>query len=503
MTRFVGLDLGLKGKHRAAVLDDAKVRGKPFTVEVSHEGFEALLQRAQEDAEGPVTFVFEPTGLAWLVVGAVAAAAGHRVVVGKPQKLSALRDFYSKHTKTDSVDAATVARLPVLDPDGVHSMRVPTSEETTLRRLVLRRDRLAREIGDHKRRVHALMVLANPSLMAALGQEAFTRAKTEFLRQHVDPAPVAAMGREALARFLAQYTKGSVDPETVTAIYESCQRAADLYKGLRAAGRLPFDYAAIQEEIAYELDEIVRKEADVDRLEPKIKQVYRCFDPDETLMQLRGVGPTIAAAIEAMVGNVMRFPNCRKFIGYTGLCPRRNQSGSSDPAMPITKCGQRLLKKYLYLAADVARQWDPDFAAYYARRYAQGDHHNHIVIALARKMACRVYALLKKRELARSHVEGSSPAPAPRYVLRDAAGNELSKKAARALIVTKFTRSIVAPERAVRDRVRKRGKVEAPSAANVSGRPKDATAPATKPPSEPVPLSQLLENQFHGLLRCR
>ena len=33
--------------------------------------------------------------------------------------------------------------------------------------------------------------------------------------------------------------------------------------------------------------------------------------------------------------------------------------------MPITKAGQRLLKKYFYLAAETARQWDREFAAYY------------------------------------------------------------------------------------------------------------------------------------------
>ena len=77
--------------------------------------------------------------------------------------------------------------------------------------------------------------------------------------------------------------------------------------------------------------------------------------------------------------------------------------------MPITKAGQRLLKKYFYLAADVARQWDAEFAAYYARRYARGDHHNHIMIALARKMALRVYALLKRREKARQARQPAAP----------------------------------------------------------------------------------------------
>lgn len=503
MTRFVGLDLGLKGRHRASVLDDATPRGKPFTVMVTRDGVESLLQRAQEGAEGPVTFVMEPTGLAWLQISAQVVGAGHQILVGKPQKLSDLRKFYSKYTKTDSVDATTVVRLPLLDPNGTHAMCVPTAEETTLRRLVKLRERLAREVGDHKRRVHAVMVLANPGLMAALGEDRFSAAKTALLRTKVDPALVVAMGQKDLRRFFENHGSGRVDDATVDAVFEACRLAADLYEELRAVGKLPFDYAAIQEEVEYELDEIQRKVATIRKLETKIATTYRSFDPDETLQQLRGVGPTIAAALEVFIGNVKRFPNSRKFIGYTGLCPRRKQSGTTDPAMPITKSGQRILKKYLYLAADVARQWDPDFAAYYAHRYAQGRHHNHILIALARKMACRIYSLLKQRELARSTVGATTPAPKPRYVLRDPTGLEITKQQARELVVARFTRSAVAPTRAESDRRRKGGKVEAPSAAKVSGRPKVATGPIAEPPGQPVPVSAILENVLPGLLKDR
>lgn len=500
MSRLVGIDLGLKGKHRVAVHDGATPRGKPFTVEATREGVDALLRRAQEGATGPVTIVMEPTGFAWLQLAAHIAAAGHTLLVSKPQKLSDLRKFYSKHTKTDSVDASTVARLPLLDPDGLHAMCVPTAEETTLRRLVKQRERLARQLGDHKRRIHAVMVIANPWLMASLGEDKFSAARTAFLREYVDPAKVAKMGQEGLRRFFGDHGSGRVETATVDQVLESCLQAHGLYAGLRAAGKLPFDYGAIQDEVTYELDEMQRKDAMIKKLESKIDDAYRRIDPDQTLQQLRGIGPTIAAAIEALVGNVLRFPNSRKFVGYTGLCPRRRQSGATDPAMPITKSGQRLLKKYLYLAADVARAWDPDFAVYYAQRYAEGRHHNHIVIALARKMACRIYKLLKQREEARR--VGKNDTAAPCYVLRDPASHaEVTKQQARELIVAKFSRSVVAPARSASDRLRKNGKAEAPSVAKVRGRPAVATRPTEEPPGQPVPVSAVLENPLPGLLK--
>jgi transposase len=444
MSRYVGIDLGIRTGHEVAVLDGANRRGKPFRVEVSREGFEELLRRASEGAEGPVKIVMEPTGLAWVPVAAYMSAAGHQVHLVKPQKVSHLRKFLKQHTKSDRIDAETTARLPQVDPDGVHELQLPTPLQMTLQRLVKRRDRLSREVGDQKRRVHALMVMANPGLMRALGDSAFSQAGRALLRKYADPETVAKLGREKLKKFWKKHSQGPIDEERMERIFQACATATELYKELRQSERLPFDYAGVQEELQAELDWMEQAEQQIQRLQEQITSLYDRWDPDHTLEQIRGIGSTIAPAIDALVGNVGRFHNSRQFTSYSGLCPRKKQSGLSDPAMPITKSGQRLLKKYFYLAADVARQWDPEFAAYYARRYARGDHHNRIMVALARKMAVRVYALLKRREQARQ-AGASQPVS---FVLRDPeTGKTVDNKQARALIEEKYTRAAVNTEK--------------------------------------------------------
>jgi transposase len=479
VNRFVGIDVGLRTQHRAAVLDGVVTRGKPFAVEMSRDGMEELLRRAVDGAEGPVSFVLDPTGLAWLPLAAYVSAAGHRVYLSKPQKAHDLRQFYSKHVKTDVTDAEAEGRLPQLDPNGVRPLRVPTAEQTTFRRLVKRRERLVSDVGDRKRRIHALLVMANPGLMEAFGEEKFTHAKVAFLRRYVDPEPVVRLGERGLERFWRRHSKGREDPAVTAKVFAACRRNTELFRVLRSNDRLPFDYAAVQDEVGFELDEIERADAEIHRLEGVIREMYRRIDPERVLEQLRGVGETIAAAIEALVGDVTRFPSSRRFVSYCGLCPRKKQSGLSDKSMPITKAGQALLKKYLFLAADVARHWDPDLAAYYARRYARGDHHTKILICLARKLAARVYALLMRRERARSAQAKQQPAEPVRYVLRDNHGREVDAKQARALIVEKYTRAVAAPDRHRRD-ARRRGKLlnkKAPPTGDVSGRPMDATSP--------------------------
>ena len=183
------------------------------------------------------------------------------------------------------------------------------------------------------------------------------------------------------------------------------------------------------------------------------------------------------AGIDATVGDIDRFRNSRCFVSFTGLCPRKRQSGASDPAMPITKTGNRLLKMYLYIAADRARLLDPDFAAYYARRYRGGDHHNRIVVALARKMALRVYALLKRRHQAR---QDRQPEPVT-YVLRDAQGTPLDAAEAKALIQRRYARAVVAPERHRKDHGK--SSTTEVTAMGQKWSPEDATDNIAMPPS--------------------
>ena len=56
----------------------------------------------------------EPTGPAWLPIAVFFASRGHAVFRVSSQKASDLRKFFSKHTKTNGIDADTLARLDPL-----------------------------------------------------------------------------------------------------------------------------------------------------------------------------------------------------------------------------------------------------------------------------------------------------------------------------------------------------------------------------------------------------
>lgn len=71
------------------------------------------------------------------------------------------------------------------------------------------------------------------------------------------------------------------------------------------------------------------------------------------LMTAPGIGPVTALAYRAVIDDPGRFKNSSTVGAYLGLTPRRYQSGEVDKRGRISKCGDALLRAYLYEAANV------------------------------------------------------------------------------------------------------------------------------------------------------
>jgi transposase len=56
-----------------------------------------------------------------------------------------------------------------------------------------------------------------------------------------------------------------------------------------------------------------------------------------------GIGWVLAFTIAAEIGQIERFASPEKLAGYTGLCPRVNQSGDKDRRGPLSKHGPTYL----------------------------------------------------------------------------------------------------------------------------------------------------------------
>jgi transposase len=79
------------------------------------------------------------------------------------------------------------------------------------------------------------------------------------------------------------------------------------------------------------------------------------------LMSCPGIGWALAFTIAAEIGEIDRFASPRKLVGYTGLCPRVDQSGDRDRRGPLRKNGPNYLRWALVEAAHSAIRWHPPY----------------------------------------------------------------------------------------------------------------------------------------------
>lgn len=438
--RIVGIDLAITSSHRASVYDAQSLSfvGRSFSFTRSYEGFTWLLEEANSDPScEEVSFVMEPTSGAWKPLSAFLMAKGYTVYLVKPQKVHDLRKFLKKHTKSDRIDSQVLAKLPIIDPQGVYPLILPKTEIEALNRYCRQRERIVRSISARKARIQAFFTAVNPLLMDCFGQHKFKRCSEAFLRRYADPHKVVRLGVRRLAKFLERHAFGSPPPSLVLRIYEASCSAVEIYREAKEKDTLPFSPEQFQEEINVELDLMEFEEKKVKYLDEKIEALYRTVDTGAVLRSIPGVGPVIAPSILGATGNPERFRNLRAYKAFCGLVPRKKQSAARDrKGLCITKSSQRILKKGYCLAAETARKYDPEAAALYNRLMAKGRHHNQAICAVASNLAGRTFSVMRRAGLGtESPVQSTSEVS---YVLRDFQGQKIDRRRARALVEKRF-----------------------------------------------------------------
>ena len=106
------------------------------------------------------------------------------------------------------------------------------------------------------------------------------------------------------------------------------------------------------------------------------------------LMTAPGVGPVIALDYSAVIDDPKRFKKSSTVGAYLGLTPRPYQSGEVDKTGRISKCGDTLLRNYLYEAANVilsrVRKWSKLKA--WGAKLAKRIGNRKAKVAVARKL---------------------------------------------------------------------------------------------------------------------
>jgi transposase len=418
--RIIGLDLGIASEHTARVLSgDGKVVAKRKAIPTT-ESLEALEAVALEGAPpGTVLeIVMEPTGPAWLPIAVFFISRGHAVFRVPSAKAHDMRRYFSRHAKSNSIDADALAKLAIVDPDGLRPLELEGAAAAALDRRVRACDRLTQEASLHKVRIKDLIrqLLPMTPLTGDIGA-----ADLAVLEHWADPHDLVRAGKARLTRVIAAASHNHQGSTRATEWLAAAHAALELY------GEHPgVAFSDLAAEVVTEIRLLKTIEAELASHEKSREECYRAVDPAELARSLPGIKTVGGPALLATMGRAERFPSGSHFRSFTGLAPKASETGNTDrKGQAMSKAGNTLLRSTLVRAADWARKQDPQLARiYYVQMTERGKTHLAANCVVAAHLSERAWLVMRR----------GTP-----YVLRDIDGTAVTPAEAKTIIADRYS----------------------------------------------------------------
>jgi transposase len=280
--------------------------------------------------------VLEATTNTWDIYDMVAPLVA-RVVVAHPAEV---KQIANARVKTDNQDVVRLIRLLIVDL--VPEVWVPPVEVRQARALLSYRWRLVKMSTAIQNRLRSL------------------------LHYHNIAAPE---GKISTQENLAWWQKLSISP----------------LENLRIGQEL-----AMLEQVRTNIKAVEAELGRMSNTEPWASQAV-------FLMQLPGVGIIVTMTILAAIGNIQRFENPKKLVGYAGLGAGVHDSGLKHRDKGITKSGRKELRWALVEASWQAIRSNPRLRAEYDR-LCQRKHPNQAIVAIARKLLVTIWYVLSDKQ---------------------------------------------------------------------------------------------------------
>ena len=371
---ILAIDLG-KYKSVACIYQGEGDGGSFTTLTSDHDHFQKLIERTR-----PRAVVLEACLLAGWVFD-LCQDLGVTCFVAN----TASEAWKFKHLKrkTDKDDALRLAQLYALGQ--LPTVTLPDPPTRQWRGLIAYRQKLIGRKVAVQNRVRAILV--TQGLAAPRGAKAWSKLGLKGIRQH--------------AKVLAACEQGELWRGLLELALTELEQLREL---LRQAER--------------RLDEIAAKDEGV-----------------QILTTTPGLGARTAEAICAHLQQPGRFKKGKQVSAYVGLVPRQYQSSETDHKGRITRRGPALLRKLLVECAWAMLRYNP-WAREVWRRLTHGGktRKKQAIVALARKILVRCWAMLRDRQPWRDPQAGPKQPLPPSKRLRQlqsaarAAARVLTKK---------------------------------------------------------------------------
>ncbi len=381
----VGIDVA-KDKHDCCILDsDGMVRADCFTIPNNMDGFKQLLQTIRnctQKVRQNKKVGLEATGhysyniLGFLLDNDLA------VYVMNPLHTNLYRKSLSlRKTKTDRVDARTIATMLLSDVD-LKSYTDTAYHNEELKSLTRYRFDKVRERAKLKQSVSRLVTILFPEL-EKLVTSLHIASVYALLSEYPGAKQISEIHLTKLTNLLATASKGR---------YEKKKKAIQIREAARTSIGSVMSVKFL--ELKHTIKLIKELTSEIDEIEDSIQQIMDELHPP--ILSIPGMGVHSAAMILAEIGDFSNFESPDKILAYAGCSPSTYQSGKlTNCYAHMEKRGSRYLRYALYNATKYVCHWNPVFAEYLAKKRSEGKHYNVALSHAMKKLVRLIYALQK------------------------------------------------------------------------------------------------------------
>src|SRR6516162_1979864 len=238
----LGIDVACRAAHQASLADETgrfAWSGRKFRTTA------ADLDQLWESipAGAAVLVVMEPTRNACVLLAAWFRRRGATVIMVPPEQSADLRDYYSKHAKSDRLDSRMLARLPLLHPDGLRPAE-GLGPADALRRATKLRASLVKRRSAILARLDAYLELLGPAWHAALGGDLALNTPLRFLAAgYAHPHTLRRVGHARLARFIWRHSHGAWGEPHAAGLLDAAAQTLALWQE-------DIDYTELADDIA-------------------------------------------------------------------------------------------------------------------------------------------------------------------------------------------------------------------------------------------------------------
>jgi transposase len=379
--RFIGLDIGAERHVVAGVDDQGTVVVKPTPITEDAAGYAQLREVLGDVSQALV--VMEATGHYWKNVAAMLLSQGVAVALINPLRTQRFAGEELQRTKTDAIDALTLARFGAQKRPA--ATRLPDRATEALRELIRFRDRLKQDFDDRVRQLHRLVDLGFPEFTRYVhGLE--SELATAILRDY----PTAAAFQGVSPRRLAQLRydgRHKVGEVLATALLTAAPQSVGHHHG-----------AVYTLQVRAICEDLERWRPRLRSLEGDIERLLKDHEVGTLLTTIDGIGAQTAARLVAELGDPALFRSAGALAAYVGVVPALRQSGKRQPhRAALTPIGHAALRAKLWMPVLTAVQRNPWIRAYYQHLLARGKVPKVALIAAMRKLLVAVYVVAKTR----------------------------------------------------------------------------------------------------------